>query len=462
MIRITSARLGTAACLFVALQISAGTLVRAQAQDEHLTRRLEWFQDLKFGLFLHWGAYSQLGCIESWPMVWEDRNWSNPAIHTKEEMVEFRKKYFALNRTFNPVAFDPDAWAGYAKAAGMKYVVLTTKHHDGFSMFDTRQTDYRVTAPQVPFSRDPRANIAFEVFRAFRAKGFGIGAYFSKSDWHSPYYWRPDVFALDRNPNYDTAADPERWAKFVGFVHGQIRELMTGYGNIDILWLDGGQVVPPKQDIQMEKLGAMARSYQRDLIMVNRDAGDAFEDYLTPEQKVPDKPLARPWESCITMAKQFSYNPNDVYKSTHELIHMLVNIVAKGGNLLLNIGPSPEGTLPDTAVSRLKEIGAWMAVNSEAIYGTRPIAPYRDGRCALTRKGNAVYAIYLADEGENTLPRQIRLASVHPAAGSSIRLLGSPAELSWTRNGEGTIIDVPDALRKSPPSRDAFVFQLTQ
>ncbi len=449
-----------AAFLLAVSQLSVSA--QPQAPDANLAQRLEWFQDMKFGLFLHWGVYSQTGSIESWPMVWEDRNWSNPAIKTKEEMVEYRKKYFALNRTFNPTAFNPDMWAAAAKAAGMKYVVFTTKHHDGFSMFDTRQTDYRITSPQVPFSRDPHSNVAFEVFRAFRAQGFGIGAYFSKSDWHCPYYWRPDVFALDRNPNYDTGADSERWGKFVSFVHGQVRELMTGYGNIDILWLDGGQVVPPKQDIQMAKLSAMARSYQRDLIIANRDAGDAYEDYLTPEQKVPDQPLPKPWESCITMAKQFSYNANDVYKPTHDLIHLLVNIVAKGGNLLLNIGPSPEGTLPETALSRLKEIGAWMDVNSEAIYGTRPAAPYRDGRCALTRKGNSIFAIYLAEEGENTLPQQVRLTSVQPAAGSSVRLLGSAAKLPWSRDGGVTVIDVPDAVRNSPPSRDAFVFQVTQ
>lgn len=191
-------------------------------QSPLLKQRLEWFQDQKFGLFLHWGAYSQLGCIESWPLVWKDRSWGNPSIQTKQEMQAFRDKYFALNTTFNPTAFAPQQWAQLARRAGMKYVVFTTKHHDGFSMFDTRMTDYRITARDVPFSDDPRANIASQVFNAFRAEGFGIGAYFSKSDWRTPYYWKPGVFAEDRNPNYDTAAEPERWAKFVEFVHGQI------------------------------------------------------------------------------------------------------------------------------------------------------------------------------------------------------------------------------------------------
>ena len=211
--------------------------------------RMEWFQDQKFGLFMHWGIYSELGCIESWPLVWADRSWSNPQLQTLDEMLAFRQKYFALNQKFNPANFQPESWVAIAKRAGMKYVMFTTKHHDGFCMFDTKQTEFKVTAPDCPFSRNPRANIAAEVFQAFRAEGFGIGCYFSKSDWHSPYYWSPESTPLDRNPNYDTAKEPERWAKFVRFVHAQIEELVTDYGPIDILWLDGGQVRPPSQDI---------------------------------------------------------------------------------------------------------------------------------------------------------------------------------------------------------------------
>jgi alpha-L-fucosidase len=444
--------------LFLAL------LANATASDDStmLARRLEWFQDQRFGLFLHWGAYSQMGVIESWPLVWADRKWSNPRIQTREEMVGFRKKYFALNRTFNPVAFDPADWARVARRAGMKYVVFTTKHHDGFSMFDTRMTDYRITAPEVPFSKDPRANIAREVFNAFRKQGFGIGAYFSKSDWHSPYYWKPDVFAEDRNPNYDTAAEPERWAKFVAFVHGQIKELMTGYGKIDILWLDGGQVRPPRQDIQMDKLVDMARGYQPELIVVDRTVGGKHENYRTPEQEVPEKPLPYTWESCLTMGKQWSFKPDDSYKSTRDLIHLLVDVVAKGGNLLLNIGPGPDGRLPATAVSRLEDIGDWMAINAEAIHGTRPIEPYKDGKVAFTRKGQTVYAIYLAAKDEESLPEQIRFGSLKPRAGSSVSLLGSKATLTWREEPSGVVITIPEQARTATTGRHAWVvrFQL--
>ena len=440
----------------VALLLLSTVLFAQDYADKQLKQRLEWFQDLRFGLFMHWGAYSQMGCIESWPLVWADRKWSNPGIQTKEEMTAFRQRYFALNRTFNPVQFDPARWAALAQRAGMKYMVFTTKHHDGFSMFDTRQTEYRITSPDVPFHSHPRANIAREVFSAFRAQGFGIGAYFSKSDWHSPYYWRPDRFAEDRNPNYDTAAEPERWARFVEFAHGQVEELMTGYGKIDILWLDGGQVRPPKQDLQMPRLAAMARRHQPGLIMVNRTARDAYEDYRTPEQEVPEKPLDYVWESCITMGKQWSYKPDDAYKSTNELIHLLVEIVSKGGNLLLNVGPAPDGTLPPDAVRRLEEIGDWMAVNAEAIHGTRPLAPYRDGNVALTRKGKSIYAIYLAKDGDNALPASIRV----PVSASDARLLGSRARLRTRLDAGATVIEIPEAARTTPPVRHAFVFKL--
>ena len=419
-----------------------------------LDERLEWFRDMKFGLFLHWGAYSQLGCIESWPLVWADRKWSNPGVSTRDEMTAFRKRYFDLPRTFNPVAFDPKSWAELAWQAGMRYVVFTTKHHDGFSMFDTRMTDYRVTAREVPFNRDPRADIAGGVFRAFREAGFGIGAYFSKSDWHSPYYWRPDRFAEDRNPNYDTAADPARWGRFVQFVHGQIEELMSRYGRIDVLWLDGGQVRPPKQDIRMPEVAAMARGYQPWLIMVNRTAGE-YEDYRTPEQEVPPKPvLDHAWESCITMGTQWSYKPNDTYKSARDLIHLLVNVVAKGGNLLLNIGPGPDGRLPAEAMERLRAIGAWMAVNGEAIHGTRPAFPYRDGDFAFTRRGAATYAIYLGER----VPAAFLVPKLPIGPIASIRLLGSNTHVEWAARDEGTQVRMPGAV--AAPTGYAAVFRI--
>src|SRR6185369_6959450 len=332
-------------------------------EEPWLHQRLEWFQDLKFGLLMHWAPYSQWGCIESWPLVEEDK-WARPDdlkawTDRDKDLQRFTRDYWDLPKTFNPANFDPGSWARTAKAAGMKYVVFTTKHHDGFCMFDTRLTDFRITAPQVPFHSNVRSNVVREVFNAFREEKFGIGAYFSKADWHCPDYWDPAAPAHTRNPNYNTSERADKWNKFVQFTHGQVEELMKDYGPIDILWLDAGQVRPPDQDIKMDTLAAMARSYQPRLIIVDRTVGGRHENYHTPEQEVPDQPPSFVWETCMTMGDQWSFKPEDKYKSTHRLIHLLVDIVGKGGNFLLNVGPQPDGQLPVTALSRLKEIGAW-------------------------------------------------------------------------------------------------------
>jgi alpha-L-fucosidase len=333
----------------------------------------------------------------------------------------------------------------------MKYFVFTTKHHDGFSMWDTRQTDFRITSPEVPFSRTPDPDVVRRVFDTFRAKGFGIGAYFSKADWHSPDYWATESPALTRNPNYDTLKNPQRWGRFVGFVHNQIEELMSDYGPIDILWLDAGQVRPPTQDIRMPELAAMARSHQPGLIIVDRTLGGKYENYRTPEQEVPEKPLPYVWETCMTMGDQWSYKPNDAYKSTNRLVHLLVDIVAKGGNFLLNIGPNADGEMPAGALQRLHEIGDWMKVNSEAIYGTRPLPPYKVGDTCLTRKGDTAYAIHLLPDGQSTLPESIRLTGVNPKPSSRIRLLGSRAAVTWEMQGDTLAIHLPPGLKAPTP-----------
>jgi alpha-L-fucosidase len=203
----------------------------------------------------------------------------------------------------------------------------------------------------------------------------------------------------------------------------------------------------------------MARGHQPHLIVVDRTVG-RYEDYRTPEQEVPDRPLPYYWETCMTMGNQWSYKPDDEYKSTRQLIHLLVDIVAKGGNFLLNIGPQPDGKLPPVAVSRLEEIGRWMDVNAEAIHGTRPIAPYKEGRVALTRKGETVYAIYLAADSETAPPSTVRMPSVRPQAGSEVRLLGHETPCPWKLSATGLEVEVPSAARAHPPGEHAWVFQV--
>ena len=467
--------------LLCALALPAPFAARADSPGDYVPetdplvlRKLEQWQDWKFGFMMHWGPYSQWGVVESWSICSEDVDWCRRPDDVA--YVDYVRQYEQLPNTFDPVKFDPAAWAQVAKAAGTKYVVFTTKHHDGFSMFDTRQTDYRITAPNVPFHDDPRADITKAVFDAFRAQGFGIGAYFSKPDWHSDDYWWPRFATPNRHVNYDPGKYPERWQRFVDFTHAQVNELTTGYGAVDILWLDGGWVrprntlddarqglagVPWSQDIDMPGMVATARRNQPGLIVVDRAVGGRYENYRTPEQKIPDEPLAYPWETCMTLGDSWSYVPDDHYKSARSVVHMLVDVVAKGGNYLLNVGPQPDGQLPAEAVQRLRQIGAWMDVNGEAIYASRAVAPYRDGKFRYTRLRNGdVYAIYLADEGETRLPARLQIPGPAPRADARLAVLGSDAELAWRRDGGRTVVEIPAAARKATAGAYAWAIRL--
>lgn len=311
----------------------------------------------------------------------------------------------------------------------------------------------------------PEPDVTERLFSSFRERGFGIGVYFSKADWHSPYYWKPGQPAPDRRANYDPSEEPERWNTYVDFVHGQIRELMTEYGDVDILWLDGGWVRPPREDIHMDEIARMARAEQPGLIIVDRAAGDKYENYRTPEQKVPEEPLDGPWETVMSMGESWSFKPYDDYKSTRHIIHTLVDVVAKGGNLLLNVGPMPNGKIPPPAVRRMNEVGSWMEVNSEGIYGTRPIPPYKEGKVALMQKSEFVYACYLAEASPPsgdapTVPEEIHLSSVEPAPGSDIKLLGTDTALPWSHGDDGLHVTVPAPVAQTPPCKYAYMFRI--
>lgn len=433
--------------------------------DSLVLQKLATWQDVKFGLLMHWGTYSQWGVVESWSICPEDEGWTQRRGPYASDYYTYKKAYENLQTTFNPKNFDADKWAAAAADAGMKYVVFTTKHHDGFCMFDTKETDYKITSSKTPFSTDARANVTKVVFDAFRKKNFMIGAYFSKPDWHVDNYWWPYMPPKDRNVNYDPKKYPERWNAYKQFTYNQIQELMTGYGKVDILWLDGGWVrplssidksvnwqatIPFNQDIDMAKIAGMARQHQPGLLVVDRSVGGEFENYQTPEQQVPAKPLDFPWESCLTMGNSWSYVPGDHYKSTNELVHLLVKIVSRGGNFLLNVGPSPDGDWSDTAYSRLKEMGSWMKTNSEGIYNSRPVAPCEQGNIVYTqgKDGKAKYIFVLADDKDENiiLPASIPVDASLVNAKSKVNVLGAKGTCKVViTNGAANVI-VPKQL----------------
>lgn len=460
--------------------------------DPLVLEKLDQWQDIKFGLLMHWGAYSQWGIVESWSICPEDYGWcerkkgSNPGNYT-----EYVKEYEALKTTFNPVKFSPSKWAKAAKAAGMRYMIFTTKHHDGFSMFDSQYTDYKVTDPDCPFSAHPKANITKELFNAFRAEDMWVGAYFSKPDWNHKNYWDPYFPPFDRNVNYDPALYPEKWENYVQFTHNQLLELLTDYGKVDIIWLDGGWVkkrdqqnldenytekfVENKagngfikhrmvsQDIRMDELVDKARQKQPGLIVVDRAVYGKNQNYLTPENRVPEKELPYPWESCIISGGGWSYTPDAKYMSGYQGVQMLVDIVAKGGNLLLNIAPSPEGEWQAGAYRLLKDYEKWMDVNAEAIYETKAMAPYKEDNICMTQKENGnAYFYYMAKEEETKMPAQIVVKSHQPAKGSIVTLLGYDKPLSWKKTGTGFTVKIPKALQGNPPSDYVWTIKVSQ
>ncbi len=463
---------------FTILFFTCVFMFHANAQQEYfpdpdpaIQQRIEEWQDLKFGLLMHWGPYSQWGIVESWSICPEDLSWATggrkPGV--ADSYNEYVKKYEALRFTFNPSKFNPEQWAAAAKDAGMKYVVFTTKHHDGFAMFDTKFSEYKITNKDVPFSANPRSDVTKEIFNAFRAHGFWTGAYFSKPDWHSDDYWWKNFPPADRNPNYAIAKYPERWKQFTAFTHNQINELVSNYGKLDILWLDGGWVRkkteeeikqelfeeyegsrwtrnPQSQDIDMDGIVKAARAKQPKLIVVDRAVPGIHQNYLTPEQHIPDKGLPYPWETCMTMATSWSYVPNDIYKPADELIEKLVDIVSKGGNFLLNIGPSPTGEFDSAAYNRLYEIGKWMKVNSEAIYATRMYETYSEGERIrfAKRKDDSARFIYLFDFPKG----KVTVSKMAFTKNTKVRLMGSDQALRWKQTAKGVEITVHSELKK--------------
>ena len=425
---------------------------KAPAEREVRRAIADW-QDLKFGLFIHWGAYSQLGIVESWSICPELVSWQMNARPKDMPYFEYLKMYEDLPKTFNPTGFDPDNWAAAAQDAGIRYVVFSMKHHDGFCMYDTGLTDYKITGADCPFHENPDADVAAAVFRSFREHKVRTGAYLSVADWHNDDYWWRFLPPKDRYLNYDPALYPDKYRSFVDFLDGQVDEITSGrYGDIDLLWLDLCEISETyKIDYPWERIARTARNNQPNLITVARGTHGIYENYYTAEQKIPESVLDIPWECCMTMSQSWVWHNNPKFKSTGTLIRLLVEIVSKGGNFLLGVGPSPEGRLHETVYERLREIGDWMDVNSEGIYGTRPAAPYRDGDVWFTGKGDFVYAFYAPAAEDAGLPAEIFIKGVTPVPGRAVSLLGAKGSLKWKAADGGITVKIPKSLRAKLP-----------
>lgn len=333
-----------------------------------LRQRLEWFEDLKFGVIFHYGLYAEAGIVESWQLSEKDE-WAREKNPYRKDIKQLQLDYWQLITKFNPTNFDARKWAKVCKEAGINYCIFTTKHHDGFSLFNTQESEFKIGGKLSPFKRD----IAAEVFTAFRDAGLAVGAYYSKADWYSPFYWLDDGQPKGRNASYDPQSHPEIWQRYVAFVHRQIQEITHNYGKLDLLWLDAGWCGSGKENLTMDKLAEIARQKQEDLIIVDRMMGGRHENYVTPERKIPDfaEIPTRTWESNIPIGEDWGYVPTDSFKSSKELIEILVEVVSKGGNLLLGVGPTPTGEITAEEQKILAEMGEWLAIYGEGIYETR-------------------------------------------------------------------------------------------
>ena len=403
---------------FVALAALAAFVFPALCQQSNKPERLEWFRDLGFGLFIHWSFDSQLGTVISHSMVGASDDYLKRFVED-------------LPKTYNPRKFNPQEWAVLAKLAGVRYVVFTAKHHSGFCMFKTATTDFNIM--NTPFQRDATADI----LNAFREQGIAAGLYFSPDD----FWWLyKNGKTIQRHvPDVQPANNPG----LMEHDKSQVKELLSNYGPVDVIFFDG------------EAQGLRELAWQTNPeIVVTRGAME------TPEQYVPGMPLEGAWEACITMGTSWQYQPqNEVYKSGGQLISLLVETRAKGGNLLLNVGPKPDGELPVEQEERLRELALWMFVNSEAIYGVRPWVLTNERDIWFTRRKNedTLYAVVKDKDWKYGQFREIVLRSVKASPETQVSVLGQNDKIleyrkdvpktTWKQEADGLHIKAMHAQR---------------
>ena len=328
----------------------------------------------------------------------------------------------------------------------MKYMIFTTKHHDGFCMFDSKYTDFSIA--NGPFAENPRKDVARYVFDAFRQKNFMIGCYFSKPDWHCQWFWNDYYATPNRMQNYKRDQHPDWWKKYQDFTKNQLDELMENYGKFDILWLDGGWVTG--DEIHLDDVLAKARAgQQKGMIAVDRTIKGKNENYQTPERSIPEKQMNHPWESCITLSHSWGWTPVARYKTPTEVVGLLAEITAKGGCLLLGVGPTPEGLIQPEVVESLHGTGEWLRAYGKAIYNTRTTPDYHAGNVWFTadKNGKTLYAIYALPEGEN-LPKTVEWEGNLPVG--KVTLLKDGRNVGCKVKDGKVTLTVPKGLRNEP------------
>lgn len=389
------------------------------------TERTEWYRDARFGMFIHWGLYAIPARGE-----WLRSNERMP----KEEYDQFFDEFTAEN-------YNPKEWARLAKKAGMKYAVLTAKHHDGFCLFDTQLTDFKST--NAPCHRD----LVREFLDAFRAEGIHVGLYFSIIDWRHPDFphYGDKFHPMRDNPEYSN--ENRNFDNYLEYMHGQVRELLTNYGKLDLMWFDFSYDNMKCDTWKADKLIEMVREIQPWIVTDNRLEGSAEDagsirtlnptpysgDFASPEQMIPPacicdeagNPL--PWEACITLNNNWGYASRDHhYKSPKLVVRTLVECVSKGGNLILNVGPNAKGEIPKESVEILEKVGEWMSANGAGIYGCTFSEYPKPEWGRFTQKGNKLYAhIYEEQVGAICLPNMAGKVE-------SMRLVSDGSEIKET------------------------------
>jgi len=425
----------------------------------------EKWRDLKYGLRIHWGYYSLLGVEASWAV----RDMPNNK----------KQQYYELYKKFNPGEFDAEEWMGMFERCGLKYFTITTKHHDGFSLWDTktrvkRRADYNASGGAVieecdlsysimdaPIKRD----LIKELCDAAHKHGIAIDLYFSHIDWYDTDF-RMDPLHTFHDANFASRDyDPEAYDRMVKRHRQQILELLTGYGPIDMMCLD--IKLPDFCWPDVKKTIKLARKAQPDCLFRRRGIG-AYGDYQTPENWIPDAEeqkdsrVTMPWMVIHTLSGQFAYDPSgEKYRGGKWILSKLIDIVAKGGNFMVSIGPDGQGRFHPTAVKHLEYVGDWLKVNGEAIYQTRPWTSYHEGEhiyFTRSKDNKYVYAISLRWPGEG-----FRLTKVHANAGTQIHMLGVPEPLDWKTDGlGGLVIKLPEKLQRQTnrPCEQAWVLRI--